>query len=287
MSFGLCNAAQTFQRFIHSILRDLDFCMPYIDDVLVASKNEEEHIRHLRILFKRFQDQGVRINPSKCNFGKSQVNFLGYKITEKGIQPMEDKVSSIVNFPKPSTVQEMRRFLAMMNFYRRFIPHAASTQAPLFSYLKGAKKKDKRTIVWTVEAEKALQQCKNYLANAATLVHPSSYASISLTVDASDTAIGGVLQQSSSNGYQPLAFFSRKLSTAEKKYSAYDRELLAVYASIRHFRHMLEGRRFIIFTDHKPLVYAFRQKPKKASPRQLRHLDYIGQFSTNIQYIKG
>ncbi|GBM97532.1 Transposon Tf2-9 polyprotein [Araneus ventricosus] len=121
--------------------------MPYIDDVLVASKNEEEHISHLRILFKRFQDQGIRINPSKCNFGKSQVNFLGYKITEKGIQPMEDKVSSIVNFSKPSTVQEMRRFLAMMNFYRRFIPHAASTQAPLFYYLKGAKKKDKKTIV--------------------------------------------------------------------------------------------------------------------------------------------
>ncbi|GBN26829.1 Transposon Tf2-6 polyprotein [Araneus ventricosus] len=190
--------------------------MPYIDDVLVASKNEEEHIRHLRILFKRFQDQGIRINPSKCNFGKSQVNFLGYKITEKGIQPMEDKVSAIVNFPKPSTVQEMRRFLAMMNFYRRFILHAASTQAPLFHYLKGAKKKDKRTIVWTVEAEKAFQQCKNDLANAATLVHPSSHASISLTVDASDTAIGGVLQQSSSNGYQPLAFFSRKLSTTEK-----------------------------------------------------------------------
>ncbi|GBM41814.1 Transposon Ty3-G Gag-Pol polyprotein [Araneus ventricosus] len=181
----------------------------------------------------------------------------------------------------------MRRFLAMMNFYRRFIPYAASTQAPLFYYLKGAKKKYKRTIVWTVEAEKALQQCKNDLANAATLVHPSSSASISLTVDASDTAIGGVLQQSSSNGYQPLAFFSRKLSKAEKQYSAYDRELLAVYASIRHFRHMLEGCQFIIFTDHKPLVYAFRQKPEKASPRQLRHLDYIGQFSTNIQYIKG
>ncbi|GBM39840.1 hypothetical protein AVEN_45796-1 [Araneus ventricosus] len=121
---------------------------------------------------------------------------------------MEDKVSSIVNFPKPSTIQEMRRFLAMMNFYRRFIPHASFTQAPLFYYLKGARKKDKRTIVWTVETEKAFQQCKNDLTNAATLVHPSSYASISLTVETSDTAIGGVLQQSSSNGYQPLAVFS-------------------------------------------------------------------------------
>ncbi|GBN71053.1 Transposon Ty3-I Gag-Pol polyprotein [Araneus ventricosus] len=120
MSFGLYNAAQTFQRFIHSILQDLDFCMPYIDDVLVASKNEKEHISHLRILFKHFQDQEIRINPSKSNFGKSQVKFLGYKITEKGIQPMEDKVSSIVNFPKPSTVQEMRQFVVMMNFYRRY-----------------------------------------------------------------------------------------------------------------------------------------------------------------------
>ncbi|KAG8187072.1 hypothetical protein JTE90_016170 [Oedothorax gibbosus] len=195
MSFGLCNAAQTFQRFIHSILQDLDFCTAYIDDVLVSSKDEKEHMHHLRLIFQRFQEYGIRINPSKCNFGQPEVNFLGYRITAQGTQPMEDKVSAIVNFPKPSTVQEMRRFLAMNNFYRRFISRAAETQAPLFQFLKGAKKNDKRQIIWTEEAEKAFQQCKNDLATQPILAHPSSSATISLAVDASDSAIGGVLEQ--------------------------------------------------------------------------------------------
>lgn len=287
MSFGLCNAAQTFQRFIHSILRDLDFCMPYIDDVLISSKNEEEHRDHLRKVFQRFQENGIRINPSKCNFGQSEVKFLGYKITEKGIQPLEDKVLAISNYPKPETIQGLRRFLAMINFYRRFIPKAASTQAPLFEFLKGAKKKDKRPVNWTTAAEAAFQKCKEDLAKATTLVHPSSTAQISLTVDASDTAIGGVLQQSSPDGQQPLAFFSKKLSKTESRYSAYDRELFAVYAAIKHFRHMLEARIFTIYTDHRPLTFAFKQKPEKASPRQLRQLDFISQFSTDIRHIKG
>ncbi|KAG8189403.1 hypothetical protein JTE90_020218 [Oedothorax gibbosus] len=121
MSFGLCNAAQTFQRFIHSILQDLDFCTAYIDDVLVSSKDEKEHMHHLRLIFQRFQEYGIRINPSKCNFGQPEVNFLGYRITAQGTQPMEDKVSAIVNFPKPSTVQEMRRFLAMNRLKPAFL----------------------------------------------------------------------------------------------------------------------------------------------------------------------
>ncbi|KAG8192065.1 hypothetical protein JTE90_025329 [Oedothorax gibbosus] len=163
-------------------------------------------MHHLRLIFQRFQEYGIRINPSKCNFGQPEVNFLGYRITAQGTQPMEDKVSAIVNFPKPSTVQEMRRFLAMNNFYRRFISRASETQAPLFQFLKGAKKNDKRQIIWTEEAEKAFQQCKNDLATQPILAHPSSSATISLAVDASDSAIGGVLEQIGTNvpELQPL-----------------------------------------------------------------------------------
>ncbi|GFW12146.1 retrovirus-related Pol polyprotein from transposon 17.6 [Trichonephila clavipes] len=130
-------------------------------------------------------------------------------------------------------------------------------------------------------------RCKQALADAALLAHPSPSAPLALHVDASDYAIGGALHQVVDSELQPLAFFSRKLTSSEKSYSAYDRELLAIYSTIRHFRYMLEARDFTVFTDHKPLTYAFRQKSDKCSPRQIRQLDFISQFTTNIVHIPG
>ncbi|GFU13257.1 transposon Tf2-9 polyprotein [Trichonephila clavipes] len=131
------------------------------------------------------------------------------------------------------------------------------------------------------------KRCKQALADAALLAHPSPSAPLALHVDASDYAIGGALHQVVDSELQPLAFFSRKLTSSEKSYSAYDRELLAIYSAIRHFRYMLEARDFTVFTDHKPLTYAFRQKSDKCSPRQIRQLDFISQFTTNIVHIPG
>jgi len=125
MSFGLRNAAQTFQRFIDEVLRDLEFCYAYIDDILVASKSEEEHLEHLRILFNRLQEYGVVINPSKCIFGQSKIKFLGYLVTPNGTQPLSTKIEALQHFPLPKTAKELRRFLGMLSFYRRFIPKAA------------------------------------------------------------------------------------------------------------------------------------------------------------------
>ncbi|EFN71769.1 Uncharacterized protein F44E2.2, partial [Camponotus floridanus] len=105
--------------------------------------------------------------------------------------------------------------------------------------------------------------------------------------DASDSSVGAALQQRGEDGWEPLAFFSKKLSPTEEKYSAFDRELLAIYLAVKHFRHMVEARNFIIFTDHKPIIYSFKQKPDKCSPRQFRHLDFIGQFSTDIRHVSG
>lgn len=175
----------------------------------------------------------------------------------------------------------------MLNYYRRFLPHAAETQIPLLECTKGNKKKDNSPINWTPERLQAFVNCKEGLANAALLAHPLDNAKICLMVDASDHAIGGVVNQLNDNVWEPLAFFSRRLSPAELNYSTYDRELLSAYAAIKHFQNILEARVFTIFTDHKPLVFAFNQKNEKASPRQLRHLDYISQFSTDIQHISG
>lgn len=287
MSFGLRNAAQTFQRFMDEVIRGLEFCFAYIDDILVVSKSEDDHLDHLRQLFDRLNHYGVVINPSKCVFAQPEVTFLGYTINAEGSKPPADRVAAIVNANKPTTVNELRRFLGMVNFYRRFIPNAAEIQAPLTKLLGGPKTKGKEPVSWNPNTEQAFEKIKQALANAARLAHPSPDAPVSVMVDASDIAIGGVLQQHIENAWQPLAFFTKKLDTAQQKYSAYDRELLAAYSAIKRFRYFLEGRKFILFTDHKPITFAFNQKPERCSPRQFRHLDFIGQFTTDIRHIAG
>ncbi|GFT07076.1 retrovirus-related Pol polyprotein from transposon 17.6 [Trichonephila clavipes] len=146
---------------------------------------------------------------------------------------------------------------------------------------------DQTPILWSEESAAAFEKCKKDLADATVLHHPSADASLAIVVDASDTAVGAVLHQQTSKGWQRLALFSKTLSPAQYRYSAYDRELLAAYMAIKYFRHMVEGRSFTLFTDHKPLVYAFKQKEDKCTPRQLRHLDLICQFTTDIRYLKG
>ncbi|GFY13762.1 retrovirus-related Pol polyprotein from transposon 412 [Trichonephila clavipes] len=161
----------------------------------------------------------------------------------------------------PETVGSLRKFLGLLNFYRRFLPKAAEQQYLLSEFLKGSKgKKDSKPLNWSSEAITAFQRCKQALADAALLAHPSPSAPLALHVDASDYAIGGALHQVVDSELQPLAFFSRKLTSSEKSYSAYDRELLAIYSAIRHFRYMLEARDFTVLTDHKPLTYAFSKK---------------------------
>lgn len=287
MTFGLRNAAQTFQRFMHQVLHGLDFCFVYLDDVLVASKDEKEHFKHLERLFQRLNDYGVVINVNKCVFGKPELEFLGHLVSSRGVRPLSDKVKAILAFPKPKTVKEVRRFLAMVNFYRRFLPNAALIQIPLIEFQKGNKKNDNSPIVWTERADNAFNQCKHDLANCAFLAFPEENLKICVMVDASDSAIGGVLQQFTTNGWKPLSFFSRKLDDTQKKYSTYDRELLAAYTVVKYYRHMLEGRDFVIFTDHKPLTFAFTKSSDNATPRQIRQLDFLAQFTSDIRHISG
>ena len=182
MPFGLCNAAQTFQRFMHSILGDLPFCFPYLDDVLIASKDETQHIEHLQTIFERFDKHNISINPTKCTFGVTTISFLGYKISKNGTRPLPEKVQAIQQFERPKTVKGLRRFLGMLNFYRRFLPHTARTQVPLHDLTKGDKQGNK-TIKWTPLALEAFNHCKKELANATRLAHPSTLPLV-LMVDA-------------------------------------------------------------------------------------------------------
>ena len=286
MSFGLRNAAQTFQRFMDQVLRGLDFCYVYIDDVLIASHTPEEHNVHLCLALQRFQQYGILINPAKCVFGASELHFLGHHVTSSGVSPLPQQVQKIRDFPQPTTLCKLREFLGLINFYHHFIPRCATILTPLNSILKSTAPNN-HELQWTNDAIAAFQEIKDALVNATLLVHPQPDAPINIMTDASDIAIGAVLQQYLDGQWCPLSYFSRKLSPTEQRYSTFDRELLAVYCAIRHFRHYLEAREFHVLTDHKPLIHSLKSKPDKRSPRQVRHLDFISQFTSDIRYVAG
>nr|CAH8872176.1 unnamed protein product [Trichobilharzia regenti] len=283
MPFGLRNAAQTFQRFIHDVLRGLDCAYAYLDGILVASPDEATHRRHLQIVFERLATHGLTLNMSKCQIGVHSLNFLGHVVNEHGIRPLPEKVLAIQNFPEPTSMKSLRTFLGMVSYYRRFVPQCAHILHALTDLLKGKCK----TFSMTQEAREAFQKIKSAIADATMLVHLDTQLPLSISVDASNTAIGAVLQQQAHNSWIPVAFFSRKLSATEARYSTFSRELLAIYAAIKHFRHFVEGRKFTVFTDHKPLTYALRTTSDRYSPRELRHLDYISQFTSDIQHVSG
>ena len=177
----------------------------------------------------------------------------------------------------------MRSFLGIFNFYHRFIRHAAKTLLPLYNLLPGRS----NSITWTHDCSLAFESAKATLAKATLLVHPHSSAPTNLTVDASDISLGAVLEQYIDNTWQPIGFFSRKLNPAQTRYSAFDRELLGIHAAIKHFRHLLEGRPFVVYTDHKPLTFALEQRSDNYSSRQSRHLSYISEFTSDIRHISG
>ena len=270
-----------------NILRGLDFVRCYVDDLIVVSHSHEEHVKHLGVVFDILRKHNLTINRDKCHFGKSEVTYLGYVVNRSGYRPPVDKMEAISTYPKPDTISDLRRYIGMLNYYRCCIPHAAEMQAPLCTFLKDAKKKDKRKIPWTPLTEECFQACRDSIVAAARTAFLSPTAQLSLTTDASDVALGAALEQKVDDGWMPLGFFSRKLTSAETRYSTYDRELLAIFSTIKYFKHILEGRPFIVRTDHRPLVYAFAQRLDKASPRQQRHLDFISQYTTEILYVKG
>ena len=283
MPFGLKNAAQAFQRMMDSVTQNLPGIFVYLDDVLVAFRSEEQHEQHLQGLFQVLSKFGLVINQQKCGFGVTELEFLGHMVSADRIRPLPEKVDAIQRFSQPQSLKSLQRFLGLVNFYRRFLPNAAGVLRPLTDALAGGAKQ----LRWTQPMEAAFEEIKTNIATATLLAHPRADAQLYLHTDASMKAIASAVHQMDGNELQPLAFFSRRTSAAEAKYSAYDLDLLAVYSSIIKFRHMLEGRRVKIFTDQKPLTSAFFKVNDPVSNRQRNQLAFISEFVTDIAHIPG
>ena len=288
MTFGLRNAAQTFQRFMAEVMHGLPFAFTYIDDILIASGDPDQHQDHLQAVFQRLADHGVKINKEKSVIGAPEVTFLGYNVSANGIRPTQEKIIAITSFPRPKTRLELRRFLGMVNFYKSCLPLAARSQKVLHAMLPHGPKKDKTPLEWSMEAQTAFDHCKSDIQNAVTLAHPHASAPIILMTDASSSGIGAAIHQRINGQLRPLGFYSRSLTRAEQKWSTFDRELLAIFAAVKHFRYLLESHYVIVHTDHKPLSNLMSKTPTdNDSPRRLRQMDFITQFCHEILHVPG
>ena len=281
MPYGLRNAAQTFQRFMHQVCREISFAL----FTWMISWWPETHMKSMTStcrLSSRLSQYGLVINPDKCQFGVSAFDILGHCVSSAGIAPLEDRVEAIRNFLVPHNKTSLQVYQEFINFYRRFYPHCAEVLHPLYLLLKG-----KNTPwIWTPVCQAAFIKSKQALQTPTLLAYPDPSAPTSITIHASNVSVGAVLEQQLHGQWTPISFFSSKLRDPETMYSAFVRELLAIYLAIRHFRHFVEGRGFTIFTDHKPLTLTLSSaNSDKWTPRQTRHLSFISEFTSDIRHV--
>jgi RNase H-like domain found in reverse transcriptase/Reverse transcriptase (RNA-dependent DNA polymerase) len=249
MPFGLKNAPATFQRMMDEILKEYlyRFCFVYMDDIVIFSKSLHDHIIHIKMIFQKLRNVNLKIQLDKSEFLCKEVAFLGHLITPEGIKPNPSKIDAIQKYPIPRTIKEIKSFMGLVGYYRRFISNFAKLTSPLTKCLK----KGSKININDPDYIESFENCKELLINAPILKYPDFEKPFRLTTDASNVAIGGVLSQNN----QPIGYYSRTLNSAEKNYSTIEKELLAVIACCKHFRPYLFGKKFTIETDHNPLVW--------------------------------
>ncbi|KAI2661165.1 Transposon Tf2-9 polyprotein [Labeo rohita] len=287
MPYGLVNAPSVFQNFIHEVLREFlhHFAIVYIDDILIYSNSEAEHPHHVAEVLQRLREHQLYLKAEKCSFHQKSVQFLGYIIDHHRVRMDEGKVEAVVSWTKPNSIKELQRFLGFANFYRRFIKGYSQITNPLTNLLKGHPK----TLNWTTEATTSFETLKKAFTQAPLLTHPDPNLPFVVEVDASTTGVGAVLSQHHGNPprLHPCAYFSRKLSPAERNYDIGNRELLAIKLALEEWRHWLEGANhpFQVIMDHKNLQYL--RDAKRLCPRQARWALFFTRFNFSISYRPG
>lgn len=260
MPFGLKNAPATFQRVMDCILRECigKFCFVYMDDIIIFSPSLQQHKIDLTKVFEKLKDANLKIQLDKCAFFRKEVEFLGHTVTNEGVKPNSDKIEAISSWPIPRTEKDLRQFLGILGYYRRFIKDFAKLVKPLTNLLR----KDTEIII-TPEIVQCFEKCKKILTLDPILIQPDFTKEFVLTTDASDFAIGAVLSQGSIGKDRPIAYASRTLNKTEERYSTIEKELLAIVWALKEFRHYLYGRKFKLYTDHQPLTYSLTNANNK------------------------
>ena len=282
MPFGLCNAPATFQRLMDCTMRGLQYevCLIYLDDIIVFSNDIPTQLCRLSLIFERLKMANLKLKPSKCSFLQQSVDFLGYRITPNGIETDQRKIEAVVNWPIPRKLREVRGFLGLCGYYRRFVPNFSELAAPLHALTR-----KNCPFLWTENCDSSFNALKQRLTQAPVLSLPHDQGTFVLDTDASNHGIGAVLSQIQ-NGEEKVIFFASRLySDAEKRYCVTRKELLAVVFYMKQMRQYLLGRPFLVRTDHAALQW-LRKTPEPIG-QQSRWLEVLEEFDFKIEHRPG
>ena len=283
MPFGLTNAPATFQRLMECVLAGLTFeqCLIYLDDIVVFSATFPQHLERLRTVFEHLAHAGLKLKPNKCHFARSEIRYLGHIVSRDGVKADPEKLRAITSYPIPRDVKELRQFLGLANYYRRFIEGYSVIAEPLHKHTR----KSAAGYKWTDECGRAFLALQQRLVSPPILAYPQFAHKFTLATDASDSALGGILSQVINGQERVISYWSRQLNKAELNYSTVEREALAVVAAVKEFYPYLYGRPFTLYTDHNPLTSLHGLKD--TGGRLTRWLLYLQQFDMIVLYRPG
>ncbi|XP_049876804.1 uncharacterized protein K02A2.6-like isoform X1 [Pectinophora gossypiella] len=287
--YGLSSSPGIFQRIMSTLLGDIPQVEVFLDDIIIGTVDEKTHILVLEKVLQRLHNQGIKLKKNKCYFFVPEVRYLGYIISKEGIKVDSSKIEAIIDIPRPQSVTELRSFLGLVNFYAKFVRNLSNILYPLYDLLrKGVE------WTWSKDCENAFKRIKCILTSTEVLMHYDQNKPLLLTCDASARGIGGVLSQPVGSGSRegderPVAYVSRTLNDAERNYSQIDKEALAIIFCLEKFHQFIYGRRFILRTDHKPLVTIFGPKqgiPSMAASRLQRWAVKLSAYTYDIEYVR-
>lgn len=278
MPFGSKNAPATFQRMMNTALRGLinKHCFVYLDDIIIFGQSIEEHNSNLAILLQRLRELGLKIQPDKCEFLKPELEYLGHIVTAEGVKPNPKKLEAVSNFKQPRNPTDIKSFLRLAGYYRKFIRNFSKIAKPLTELTK-----KETPFHWTDKTQEAFQTLKDKLCSSPVLKFPDYAKQFTLTTDASNEGIGAILSQ---DGH-PCCYISRTLNPPERNYSTTEKELLAIVWAVKRLRQYLLGRKFLIRTDHQALKWL--QNCKDPSSRFMRWRLKLEEYEYDIDYTKG
>jgi transposase InsO family protein len=283
LPYGASPCVGLFQRAMENLLKGLPGVSVFLDDILIVGKSQDDHLANLKKVLLVLQEHGLRLQKQKCQFALTEVEYLGFRISSKGIHPTVPKVQAIHSAKAPTCVSELRSFVGLVNYYSRFLPNLAHHMSPLYGLLK----KDV-SWKWTEQEQGAFDKIKGLISHEATLCHYDQNSELVLSCDASSVGIGAVLEISENGVLKPLAFASRSLTKPERHYAQIEREALGIVFGLQKFRQYLLGRHFILRTDHRPLTKLLGENegiPQLASSRIKRWALILSAYSYKIQYI--
>jgi hypothetical protein len=283
VSFGLVNGPSYFQRAVHQVFAPYlgRFVLIYIDDIVLYSDSEEEHVEHLRKVFECLSKHNLQLKMTKCSFMQPSVDLLGFRISGEGIAPLEEKVKAINDLPAPKNVKGVRSFLGLTNYYRQCVPSYANIAEPIVALTRKSV-----PFVWEPKCQEAFELLKAALVSPSVMAHPDVDRPYSLYTDACDYAVGGVLVQMDDQGLErPIQYISHQLSAVQRRWATIEKEAYALVYALQKLRPYLLGSDFTIYVDHKPLKCLFTKEMNNTKIQRWGIL--LAEYGAKIEYRKG